>query len=192
MEDILSQIPFPIPLSLTILWTILAGGGVDVIFMAWGQSFNSIQLGFAKAGFKGATTWRWENQRVLDIKTKQDPNGLLWEQPCRMRLLSSVCAVCLHPASLNQDFICLSGRNKKNCQGLSESISRVRDSVMQMVRNLSLRAWSCHNQAVESSLSRPAYCLKMSDIMCPFIEPGQGRLIHGLALGKRRPRAGSR
>lgn len=84
--------------------------------------------------------WQWANQRVLNIKTKQDPNDLLWEQPCLMGLLSSVYAVCLHPVSLNQDLICLSGRNKKNCQGLSESISRVRDPVMQMVRNLSLRA----------------------------------------------------
>lgn len=70
--------------------------------MVQGQYFNSIQLGLTTPGFKGATMRQWENQRILDIKTKREPSGLLWEQPYLLGVLSSVCAVTLHPASLNR------------------------------------------------------------------------------------------
>lgn len=63
--------------------------------------FQQHSTGLTTPGFQAATIRQWANQRVLDITTKRDLSGLLWEQPYLLGLLSSVCAGTLHPASLN-------------------------------------------------------------------------------------------
>lgn len=97
------------------------------------RTINSTQLGFIKPGFKGPLCG---SGKICYKKTTWDPGGLWWEQPCLLGLLNFACVVTLPPASL----ICLSDY-EKNCQGLSESVSIVReDPVMQRVRS------PCHSE----------------------------------------------